>query len=146
MYRKTIKLFLRFAIAGGFLSAVADRFGIWSYHIAWGNWKSFIQYTQIINPWLSDPLIQVAAITATVLEIVLAICLIIGFKTELAAKLSGILLLLFALSMSFSTGIKAAFDASVFAAAGAAFALGLIKEKFLELDSIVSKKQRKHFY
>ena len=146
MYRKTVKLFLRFAIAGGFLSAVADRFGLWSYHVAWGNWESFVEYTQMINPWLSDTLAQIAAITSTVIEVVFAICLIIGFKTEMVAKLSGILLLLFALSMTFSTGIKTAFDASVFAASGAAFALSLIKEKFLELDSIVSKKRRKHFY
>ncbi len=146
MYKKAIKLFLRFGIAGGFLSAVADRFGIWSYHLAWGNWESFVEYTQMINPWLSGPVNEVVAVAATVLEVVFAICLIIGFKTELVAKLSGILLLLFALSMSFSTGIKTAFDASVFAASGAAFALSLLKNKFLELDIRVSKKRKKLFF
>lgn len=146
MYGKTVKLFLRFGIAGSFLSAVADRFGIWNYNLVWGNWESFVEYTQMINPWLSDPLIQVAAIAATVLEVVFAICLIIGFKTEFIAKLSGILLLLFALSMSFSSGIKAAFDFSVFTASGAAFALSLIKEKFMEVDSLLVKKSQKRFY
>lgn len=146
MYRKAVKLFLRFAIAGGFLSAVADRFGIWTYHLAWGNWGSFVEYTQLINPWLSDPLVHAAAIIATALEIVFAVCLIIGFKTELVAKLSGVLLLIFALSMTFSTGVKTAFDASVWAAAAAAFSLSLIKEKLLELDSIIARKQRRRFY
>lgn len=146
MYRKTIKLFLRFAIAGGFLSAVADRFGIWTYHIAWGNWNNFVEYTQVIIPWFSGPIIQAAAIVATALEVVLAVCLLLGFKTELAAKLSGILLLLFALTMTFSTGIKTSFDASVYAASAAAFALGLIKEKFLELDSVLYKKRGRMFY
>lgn len=53
MYRKLIKLFLRLAIAGGFLSAVADRFGIWNSNIAWGNWSNFVAYTQSILPWFS---------------------------------------------------------------------------------------------
>ncbi|MCJ7467052.1 MAG: hypothetical protein MUO53_10210 [Maribacter sp.] len=53
--------------------------------------------------------------------------------------MSGILLLLFALSMTFSTGIKGAFDFSVFSASAGAFALSLMKEKYLELDILISK-------
>ncbi|MCH4553782.1 DoxX family protein [Aestuariibaculum lutulentum] len=60
-----------------------------------------------------------------------------GFKTEFRAKLSGILILTFALSMTFSTGIKGAFDFSVFTASAAAFALKNIKEKRWELDSLL---------
>lgn len=133
MYHKLVKLFLRLAIAGGFLSAVADRFGIWSYHIAWGNWDNFIAYTQTIMPWFSHFWVQIAAIVATAAEIIFAIFLLIGWKTSLFAKWSGILLLLFALAMTFSGGIKTAFDASVFAASAAAFALGTMKVKFLEI-------------
>jgi len=40
--------------------------------------------------------------------------------------------------MTFSTGIKGAFDFSVFSASAGAFALSLIKEKYLELDSLIS--------
>lgn len=137
MYNKFVTIFLRFAIASGFLSAVADRFGWWNYHIAWGNWDSFLTYTQTINPWMSENLIQFSAIFATALEIIFAICLLIGFKTKLFAKLSGILLLIFALSMTFSTGIKTAFDASVFAASAGAFALGSMKEKYFEVDNLI---------
>lgn len=133
MYHKFVKLFLRLAIASGFLSAVADRFGIWRYHVAWGNWDSFMAYSQTIMPWCSHYWVQIAAIIATFAEIIFAIFLLIGWKTELFAKLSGILMLLFALVMSFSGGIKTAFDASVFAAAAAAFALSTMKEKFLEV-------------
>lgn len=133
MESNLVKLFLRFAIAGGFLSAVADRFGLWNYHLAWGNWKSFIAYTQTILPWMSHNLINIAALIATIAEVILAIFLIIGWKIALVAKLSGLLLLLFALSMSFSGGIKTAFDASVFAASAAAFALATMKQKFLEV-------------
>lgn len=134
MYLKLVKLFLRFAIAGGFLSAVADRFGLWSYHVAWGNWDSFVAYTQTLMPWFSHFWVQVAATIATVAEVIFAICLLIGWKVMLFAKLSGALMLLFALAMCVSGGVKTAFDASVFAASAAAFGLGTMKEKFLEIQ------------
>lgn len=140
MNSKTVKLFLRLAIAGGFLSAVADRFGWWNQKIsAWGNWNSFLEYTQTLNPWLPESMIPIIGTTATLAEVVLAIGLIIGFKTELFAKLSGFLLLIFALSMTFSVGIKAPFDYSVFIASAGAFALSLMKEKHYELDNLISK-------
>ncbi len=75
-------------------------------------------------------MISIIGIIATTAEIIFAICLIIGFKTELFAKLSGFLLLIFALSMTFSTGIKGAFDFSVFAVSAGAFALSLIYKKY----------------
>ena len=110
MNKKLIKLFLRFAISIGFLSAVADRFGLWSKEVSvWGNWNSFLEYTQLINPWIPDSVIPTIGIIATAAEIIFAIFLISGFKTEFFAKLSGFLLLIFALSMTFSTGIKGAF-------------------------------------
>lgn len=140
MNTKTIKLFLRLAISFGFLSAVADRFGIWNKEVAvWGNWDNFLVYTQLINPWIPNSLIATVGILATVAEIVFAVFLIIGFKTELFAKLSGFLLLVFALSMTFSTGIKGALDFSVFSASAGAFALSLMKFKYLELDKLISK-------
>jgi len=138
MNNKIIKLFLRLAISSGFLSAVADRFGIWSKTVSvWGNWDSFLQYTELINPWFPKTMIPAIGILATTVEIVFAVCLIVGFKTELFAKLSGLLLLIFALSMTFSTGIKGAFDYSVFCASAGAFALSLMKEKYWELDNLI---------
>tara|TARA_R110000868_G_scaffold118221_3_gene313676 strand:+ start:9196 stop:9627 length:432 start_codon:yes stop_codon:yes gene_type:complete len=140
MKNKVIKCFLRLAISFGFLSAVADRFGIWSKEVSvWGNWDNFLSYTQLINPWIPNSLIPTIGILATAAEIVFATFLIIGLKTELFAKLSGFLLLIFALSMTFSTGIKGAFDFSVFSASAGAFALSLMKEKYLELDNLFFK-------
>jgi len=140
MNQKITKVFLRLAIAIAFLSAVADRFGYWPAEAsAWGNWENFVSYTQLINPWIPASMISVAAITATVLEVVFGLFLLIGYKTEFFAKCSAILLLVFALSMTFSTGIKGAFDYSVFTAAAAAFALSLMKEKHWELDTLFSK-------
>jgi len=135
---KVLKLFLRFAVAGGFLSAVFDRLGYWNESISvWGNWSNFLDFTHLINPWFPESFIPAVGLIATVLEVVFALLLIIGFKTELIAKLSGFLLLSFALAMTFSLGIKSAFDYSVFATAGAAFAIGFIKDKFVEIDQLI---------
>ncbi len=50
MNKNIVKLLLRLAISLGFLSAVADRFRIWSIEISvWGNWGNFLNYTQLIN-------------------------------------------------------------------------------------------------
>ena len=133
--KKALKLFLRLAIAFGFLSAVADRFGLWPEAVsAWGNWDNFLLYTATINPWVPSSAIPALAIAATSAEILFAVCLLIGFKIKLFANLSGVLLLIFAVSMSFSIGVKPVFDYSVFIASAGAFALGTMKEKFLELS------------
>ena len=142
MRTKAVKLFLRLALAAGFLSAVTDRFGLWPKAFStWGNWDSFLAYTHTINPWLPSALVPTAGVLATLGEILFALCLLIGFKTEMFAKLSGWLLLVFALAMTFSTGIKFAFDYSVFAASAGAFALSTFKEKYLELDLLFTGKE-----
>lgn len=140
MEKKIIKLFLRFAIASGFLSASADRFGLWYEEVSiWGNWNNFLEYTQLLNPWVPNAFIPTLGAIATAAEVIFALFLILGIKTELFAKLSGYLMLLFALSMIFSTGIKGVFDFSVLSASAGAFALSLMKEKYLELDGIIFK-------
>ena len=112
-----ISLFARLALAIGFLSAVADRLGLWtpllgSENVVWGNMESFTAYTGVLLPW-----------TATIAETILGILLLIGFQKRWVTLLSGILLLTFAFSMSFSLNVKAPFDYSVFAAAACAFLL-----------------------
>lgn len=126
---KTTEWFLRIALSAGFLSAVADRMGLWSKaNSAWGNWDNFLAYTGKLMPWLSGPLLNVVAITATAAELILGLVLLVNFKTRLMAIASGILLLLFAIAMTFSLGIKAPLNYSVFAASAAAFALSALKK------------------
>lgn len=144
MKGKLIKLFLRLSVSAGFLSAVADRFGFWDVNnSAWGNMDNFFIYTQSLNPFIPLSLIPVVGWISTILEFVFGIFLLAGFKTSVVAKGSGWLLLLFALAMTFSLGIKKPLDYSVFAASGGAFAIALIKEKFWEIDSLLSKNQKK---
>lgn len=143
MFEKVIRLALRLSVSAGFLSAVADRFGIWHYHVAWGTWMNFKAYLSLLMPWLPQKLVNPFAVLATIAEFILPLFLIIGWKTNFFAILSGALLLLFALAMTFSTGVKTAFDASVFAAAAAAFAIAVNKSRWLELDSFLEKHKQK---
>lgn len=124
---KWIIYFLRISLAMGFLSAVADRFGLWPQEIsAWGNWDSFVSYTGVLNPWFPEVFVAIVAIMATALEILLGILLLVGYKLEWVARAGGILLLLFALAMIITSGVKAPLDYSVLTAAAAAFALSLL--------------------
>lgn len=143
MNQGIIKLFLRLALGIGFLSAVADRFGMWSSEVsAWGNMDSFNSYTQILLPWIPSSILPALGWTATIAELVFGILLIVGFKTKLIARLSGFLLLSFALAMATTVGIKKVFDFSVLSASAAAFGLSLIQEKYLEIDAFLSKSNK----
>lgn len=128
--KKVIEWFLRIALSTGFLSAVADRFGLWSKELsAWGNWGEFIAYTQKLNPWVPNSLINIVGGLATFLEVSFAIALLTNFKTSLIAKGSGFLLLIFGLSMAFFLNIKAPLDYSVFMGSASAFALSYLTKK-----------------
>ncbi len=121
--------FLRIALSAGFLSASADRFGMWPKEVsAWGNWQSFVDYTTSLNPFAPDSLVPFLAYAATGLEIALGLLLLTNFKTSWVAKASSALLLLFALSMTFSKSIKVPLDYSVFTASAAAFALSILTQ------------------
>ena len=132
-------VFLRLALGVGFLSAVADRFGLsgpaGTKNVAWGDFAHFTQYTGQLNPWAPAALIPTLAWVSTGAELVLGVALILGLFTRLAALLSGILLLLFAGGMSLGLGLKAPWNASVPAAAAAAFALVVLGAGPWSVDS-----------
>lgn len=133
-------LFLRAALAASFLSAVADRFGLWpADRSVWGDWQAFVGYTQLINPWAGPGIVRILAVAATVLEILLAVGLLLGFRTRACAAISGVLLLLFGLAMAASTGVKAPLDYSVFTASAGAFALAGMQRTRWELDTLLSR-------
>ena len=133
-------IFLRFALGFSFLSAVADRFGLWgafgSPHVAWGTFARFVAYTGQINWFLPKATIPTIAIAATCAETVLGILLLLGWRTRMVALLSGAVLLLFALTMTTALGIKAPLDASVFSAAGGAFLLASCAKYPFSIDQL----------
>lgn len=127
--KKYIIFFVRLAIGVAFLSAVADRFGIWGNpgdeNIAWGNFENFVKYVTYLNPYLSNTLSIVISWIVTFIEVILAGMLILGLRLKLASLLSGLLLLIFALSMTIIMGIKVPLDYSVFTASATCFLLYL---------------------
>lgn len=125
--RNLISIYLRLALGVDFLSAVADRFGLWgppgAHNVEWGNYSKFVAYTAKVDPFAPARTANTVAGIITALEIVFGVMLILGFRTRFTAFLSGILLGIFAVGMSLGTGAKSAFDASVFTSSAAAFAL-----------------------
>lgn len=131
--------FLRFSISIAFLSAVADRFGLWGAYgtegVVWGNFENFTSYTALLSPFdikssIGSILVSVMAIVATVLEVIFGIFLLAGIKLEKTALGSGLLLLIFGVSMTIFLGMKPALDYSVFTASAAAFALYSFTKNF----------------
>lgn len=120
-YQDLALLFLRVSLAAGFLSAVSGRMGFWGSHI--GGWKNFLKYTAEVNSFLPTSIIPVVAIVATILETVLGILLLTGFKIRYAASGAAVLTLLFSLAMTCSQGIKEPLDYSVPAFSAGAFLL-----------------------
>ena len=141
-FRDGVRLLLRLALGAAFLSAVADRFGLWgppgAGGVAWGEFSAFLDYTATLNPWAPGALVPWLGWIATGAEVVLGLALVAGIFTRRTAVASGVLLFLFGLGMTLGTGIKSALDASVFSAAAAAFALALLGPGPLSLDRLRS--------
>jgi uncharacterized membrane protein YphA (DoxX/SURF4 family) len=130
--RRISNTFLRFALGLSFLSAVADRFGIWgppgTPNVAWGSFASFLEYTGLLLPGFPPALVSASGWVATIAEIVLAIGLFSGYAVRWFALGSGLLLLIFALSMTLALGIQPAFTYSVWTAAAASFLLAFLND------------------
>jgi len=77
----------------------------------------------LLNPWAPKVLVPVLGGVATFFEVVFAIGLMVGMRTKIFALGSAILLMVFALSMTFTLGLKSPLDYSVFTAFGAALLL-----------------------
>ncbi len=121
-------LYLRLGLGTAFLSAVADRFGLWGAFgragVAWGDFSHFTAYTAKLNWFLPAAMIPAVAWASTIAEAVLGLVLIVGVSVRPAAFTSSVLLTLFALAMAFARSVKAPLDYSVFTAAGGALLLG----------------------
>lgn len=123
-------LFLRVALAAGFLSAVADRFGMWgpagTSGVVWGSFDPFLAYTGQLLWYLPTGLVAVAGWAATVLEVVLAVGLLVGIRLRAVAFASGMLLVVFAVTMTTAFGPEPPLSYSVWAAAAGAFLLASV--------------------
>jgi uncharacterized membrane protein YphA (DoxX/SURF4 family) len=125
-------VFLRVALGVGYLSAVADRFGLWgppgTPSVGWGNFHNFVAYTAKLNPWCPRALMPALSWIATVAEIVIGVALISGFWRRTVGLLSGLMALCFAVAMTATLGVHAPLAYSVFVVAAASFVLSAIRE------------------
>jgi len=62
-------LYARIALGGAFLSAVADRFGLWGKKGGWGNFANFTRYVAEVNFFMPALTIPFLAWTATAAEL-----------------------------------------------------------------------------
>lgn len=132
-------LLARLGLGASFLSAVADRFGLWGAPgapgVAWGNFDNFLASTARLNPFVPASLIPALGGFVTLLEVVLGVALVAGLRLRDTALASGALLLVFALAMSLTGGLKGPLDYSVFSAAAAAFLLAAVSDAQSRPDS-----------
>src|SRR5215469_12013302 len=139
-------VFLRLALGISFLSAVADRFGLWGVYgqpnVAWGNYARFVAYTAKLNWFLSAATIPALAIISTAAETLFGLLLVFGWKTRTTDLLSGVLLTTFALTMAITLGVKAPLNFSVFSAAGGALLLGVCTDFPLSLDQLLRRNRQ----
>jgi len=137
------RLFARFALGASFLSAVADRFGLWgpygAKNVSWGTFAHFVEYTGAVTSRFPHLSTVSYAWVATLAETLFGILLIAGFKIRMVSVLSGLLLLLFAISMATGLGIKTPFDYSVFSAAAAALLLAFCEPDRFTLDKVLNR-------
>jgi len=134
-------VFLRLVLGLSFLSAVADRFGLWGpfghRNVAWGNFARFVAYTAKLNWYLPAAMIPTLAAIATGAEVLFGLLLLVGWRTPIAALLSGILLTTFGVAMALALGVQAPFNLSVFSAAGGAFLLADSAQFPFSLDELL---------
>jgi uncharacterized membrane protein YphA (DoxX/SURF4 family) len=142
---KFSSVFLRLALGISFLSTVADRFGIWGAYghpnVSWGNYARFVDYTAKLNWFLPAIMIPALAVAATVAETLFGLLLVLGWKTRVIALLSGVLLTVFALTMTMALGVKAPLNLSVFSAAGGALLLGVCTNFPFSLDELLQRNR-----
>ncbi len=120
-------LAVRLALAAAFLSAVADRFGLWgppgSAGVAWGSIEKYESYVGVLSWFAPASFVPVLGWIATIAEITIAIGLLIGWQLRWFALAASLLLLSFAGAMFGALGPKPPLDYSVLSAATAAFLL-----------------------
>jgi putative oxidoreductase len=143
---KVAQLLLRCALGITFLTPVLDRLGFLgpsgTGNIEWGNWENFISYASTLMPYFNRSITNVMGGIATASEFLIAIFLMIGFKTKYAALGSCLITLTFILFMATSVGIQKPINFGVFTAAAASFLLSHITEYKWSIDDMIESKHK----
>lgn len=125
--------FARYALAASYLSAVADRFGLWgkpgASGVAWGNMENFLSYTATLLWFVPKTFVPTFGWAATITELVLGLLFISGFKLKETALGSAALLASFFITMTMANGIKGPLDYSVLSACAASLMIASFGDK-----------------
>lgn len=136
---KVPQLLLRGALGLTFLTPVFDRLGflgpIGTGNVEWGNWENFINYTAMLMPYFDRPVTNIMGAIATASEFIIAVLLIIGFKTRYAAIGSCLLTFTFIVFMATSVGIQKPINFGVFTASTASLLLAAIPSYKWSIDN-----------
>ena len=134
---------LRIGLGVGFLSAVADRLGLWGAfgqpNVEWGNFSRFLEYTRTLNWYLPAGMILPLGVIATGAEILFGLLLLAGWHTRVAARLSGLLLLVFGVAMTLALGIKAPLNFAVLTGIGGAMLLANCESFPFSVDELLHR-------
>jgi uncharacterized membrane protein YphA (DoxX/SURF4 family) len=137
-------LLLRIGLAVGFLSAVADRLGLWGAfgqpNVEWGNFSRFLEYPHTLNWYLPDGMIPPLGVVATGAEILFGFLLLVGWHTRAAALFGGLLLLTFGVAMTLALGVKAPLNFAVLTGVGGALFLANCEGFPFSVDEWLSRR------
>jgi len=137
-------LLLRIGLGAGFLSAVADRLGLWGAfgqpNVEWGNFSRFLEYTHTLNWYLPSRMIPALGVIATGAEALFGLLLIVGWHTRVTALLSGLLLLTFGTAMTLALGIKAPLNFAVLTGIGGALLLANCENFPFSVDELLARR------
>lgn len=135
---RAVRLALRVSLAAAFLSAVADRFGLWEL-CGQGNWGSlgpFTDYTHELVPFAAGWLLTVIVWAATFTEATLGLLLLAGAWPQFVGWATCLVLTIFGTAMALSAGVEAPLSYSVFSAASAAAAYAVLGGARLKLTQV----------
>ena len=142
-YQNIASILLRLSISFSFLVSVSDRLGWWGKNgtkgVTCGDWQHFVNYLNVIFPYLSSSIINILALFITIIELSIAVLLVFGTSTKLAALMASLTTLIFALLMAITMGIKAPFNYSIFVLSTASFLLSTLDEYPCSLDALIAQ-------
>lgn len=131
---------LRIATAANFLSAVAGRLGYWDGTPLQEKWQGFIAYTGQVNSFAPASIVPFLALSATIIEVIIALLLLIGYKTRWAALAGSILTFIFFVTMSISFGMQTPMNYSVLVDCTSALLLATMPAYRWSMDEVLAQK------
>jgi uncharacterized membrane protein YphA (DoxX/SURF4 family) len=125
---RMVRIALRLSLGAAFLSAVADRFGLWEPfgQGSWGSMAAFADYAHQLVPFASGWLLAVVVWGATATEATLGVLLLTGWQPKFVGAAASLVLIVFGTAMAVSLGVESPLSYSVFSAASAAAAYAIL--------------------